>query len=81
MFLESSGKSKGDKAQLVSSKQQSLSDRCLRFYYHMFGGHINTLNVYQDSKVIWSRSANRGNVWIQGMVTLKSSPAPYEVGL
>lgn len=78
VYIETSGK-KNKTAQVVSSRQSSTADRCLTFWYHMFGTHINTLNVYQDKTVIWSRTKNQGNVWKKGTVTLKGGASPYEV--
>lgn len=77
--MESSGRQQDDKTQLVSSPQSVTGDRCMTFYYHMFGGHINTLNVYADTRLIWSRSTNQGNVWRKGSVTVAGSTLPYEV--
>ena len=81
IFLESSSMNAGDRTQLVSSRQTPSKDRCMTFYYHMFGAHVNTLNIYRDTTLIWSRSTNQGNVWRKGQVTLRSSSAwsSYEV--
>ena len=36
----------------------------VRFYYHMFGGHINTLRVIDSAGgTAWTRSGNQGNAW------------------
>ena len=78
MYIETSGR-RNQNAQVVSSRQSVTTDRCLTFWYHMFGTHINTLNVYQDKTVIWSRSQNQGNIWKKGTVTLKGQATPYEV--
>ncbi|XP_035690046.1 MAM and LDL-receptor class A domain-containing protein 1-like, partial [Branchiostoma floridae] len=47
MYLETSVGSPGQVARLVSAPfPASGTPYCLRFYYHMFGDHIETLNVY-----------------------------------
>lgn len=83
MYLPSKGNSLGKKAQLVSSRQYAVVGfkRCLNFQYHMFGPlrSANTLNVYLDQKLIWTRSTNQGNRWKEGFVTLEGPQKPYEV--
>lgn len=71
----------GEKTQLLSSKQSVTGDRCMTFWYHMFGNHIDTLNVYQDSDRIWSRSNNQANIWRKATITLKGKTTPYEVSI
>lgn len=48
MFIETSYPRKpNDTAGLVSpSIQKSGSSACVLFWYHMFGPHVNALNVY-----------------------------------
>lgn len=75
----------GERAVISSgiNKATPSAGMCLRFWYHMFGAHVNTLNVYQQipsgaKTLIWTRSGTQGNVWKQGQQTVKSSQA-YEV--
>lgn len=79
--MDATAKSSGDRIQLVSSMQSVSNDRCMSFYYHMLGTHVNTLNVYNNSTLIWTRSNNQANIWWKGSVTLKGSTKPYEVVL
>lgn len=51
MFIEaSSPRVPGDSAQLVSESfdRTTGTGRCLRFWYHMFGTQMGTLNVYLE---------------------------------
>ncbi|XP_072307376.1 MAM domain-containing glycosylphosphatidylinositol anchor protein 2-like [Eucyclogobius newberryi] len=52
---------------------------CFSFYYHMYGKHIGSLNVFlrqksSDSQV-WSLSGNQGDRWRQARVTIQPSSA------
>jgi hypothetical protein len=46
MYIEASGRSAGKKATMVSTKYRGLKAQCLSFYYHMYGTHVGTLNIY-----------------------------------
>ncbi|GFN85250.1 MAM and LDL-receptor class a domain-containing protein 2-like [Plakobranchus ocellatus] len=69
----------GDKAILMSaSVLPTKTDMCLHFWYHMFGLHIETLNVYlvtdrTNFTRIWTRSASQGNVWRLGQAPVSSN--------
>ncbi|XP_033121814.1 MAM and LDL-receptor class A domain-containing protein 1-like [Anneissia japonica] len=52
--------------------------KCLIFWYHMYGIHIQSLEVYVLSlaeslpgKLVWSKSGNRGNIWRAAEVEIK----------
>ena len=51
VYIEtSSPRNRGDKAWLQSGLIQPTtvtSGRCLKFWYHMWGYHVDTLNVYR----------------------------------
>lgn len=75
MFIEASlPRKQGDAARLVSesmTKHWSTNvPYCLRFWYHMTGSGIGTLNLYvktdsssQKERLIWSLSGNQANWW------------------
>ncbi|UJR31098.1 hypothetical protein I4U23_018606, partial [Adineta vaga] len=68
----------GDRARLKSVVFDSTNGdaRCFRFWYHMYGDSIGTLNVYLFNSSftrIWSLSGNRGNMWYEGQVSYVSS--------
>lgn len=86
VYIESSAPRKpGDKARLISPQITSTSPMCMSFYYHMYGQHIGTLNVYLKTgntlprSAVWSKSLNQGNKWILGQTTIQATQ-PYNVG-
>lgn len=46
MYVEASTKAGGHNAILLSPRYHGLGPYCVEFYYHMYGHHIGTLNVY-----------------------------------
>ena len=79
MYMEVSGNFKpGDSGGLLSPRFPSTKGSCLRFYYHMYGSHIGTLNVYLKlgfwaSRKVWSKTGNQTNSWNIAQVGIKSS--------
>lgn len=65
MFIEtSSPRRPNDTARLISQTVTPTSGACLRFWYHMYGTHINTLNVYTKSggqlgTPVWSHTGKK----------------------
>lgn len=73
MYIEtSSPRQYGDIAKLdfsvPSSDKGKLS--CLKFYYHMYGDTVNTLNVYNGNTTIFTKSGNHGNQWMVTKVSM-----------
>ncbi|KAL3865079.1 hypothetical protein ACJMK2_006711 [Sinanodonta woodiana] len=70
MYIEASGKGKGQNALLYSPLYRGLTNQCIEFYYHMYGRHVGTLTVYKmasgstDLESVWRVYGNQGNVWI-----------------
>ena len=80
MYIESSSPRKlGDNAMLGSAVFKPTSTCQLRFFYHMYGTHIGSLNVYVRTSTtgpmnqIWSKSGDQGDVWIKGTVGISVS--------
>ncbi|XP_065942368.1 MAM and LDL-receptor class A domain-containing protein 1 isoform X2 [Magallana gigas] len=48
-YIETSGRSQGQKASLVSKDMFENGDRCLTFKYHMYGQTIDSLRVLQET--------------------------------
>ena len=81
MFIEASyPRIAGDTARLVSEKMSkhwsANAPYCLRFWYHMKGSGVGTLNAYVktgagkvNERLIWTLSGNQANSW-------KSASAP-----
>ena len=85
MFIETSSPQKPtDKARLMSEEFQRTGSggRCVKFWYHMYGTTIDTLNVWISSNgsrgEIWSLSGNKGDKWNYGQAPVSSS-AVYQV--
>lgn len=71
---------KNDTARLSSPRIADLSTKCLTFYYHMKGRHIDTLNVLaiNDSNYeyqLFSKSGNQGTKWKEAKFNLQMSEA------
>ncbi|XP_077865040.1 MAM and LDL-receptor class A domain-containing protein 2-like [Saccoglossus kowalevskii] len=79
MFIETSSGGTEDRAWLVSEHLPPTSEaKCFKFWYHMFGHTIGTLNVYFESGNIplnlrWSSSGDRGEDWYAGQITVNST--------
>uniref|UniRef100_A0A672Q4H1 MAM domain containing glycosylphosphatidylinositol anchor 2 n=1 Tax=Sinocyclocheilus grahami TaxID=75366 RepID=A0A672Q4H1_SINGR len=89
MYIETSRpRLEGDKARLLTpsfniapknpyGNVATSPTYCFSFYYHMYGKHIGTLNVYlrqksqtgQDTSV-WTLSGNQGDRWRQARVNI-----------
>ena len=81
MYIEtSSPRRQGDKAFLFS-KSISAGQKCLKFFYHMYGPHVDTLNVYATSNTsnfgttLWSKRGSQGNQWKPANVSLSLTQA------
>lgn len=62
-----------DSARLISPSISSSGKLCVVFWYHMYGAHINALNLYVKNggalgQPVWTKSGTQGNKWIQGQV-------------
>ncbi|KAK3752189.1 hypothetical protein QZH41_007021, partial [Actinostola sp. cb2023] len=73
MYIEtSSPRVNGDNAFI--DKQVSLTgNSCLRFYYHMLGNNVRTLNVYVGSAIVFTKSGSQGSAWKYAEVRLSQS--------
>ena len=80
----SSPRKSGDKTRYISERftaTQSGVNYCLKFWYHMFGSSIGTLNVLIKTaagnsslaeKIVWSLSGNKGKQWRFASVPITS---------
>lgn len=84
MFIETSPpRLPYDKARLISPLISDGVTRCLSFWYHMYGAHINKLNVYLMTSgalddPVWTKSGTQGDAWHKGSLTIQSK-ATYQV--
>ena len=79
VYIETSRPRKAnDTARIESASVPATQQKCLQFWYHMFGPHVDTLNVYtkvnqQLGSPVWSRSGTQGNKWKHATVSLTVS--------
>ena len=84
LYVEASSPAQeGDEARLISGQFPATAGRCLSFWYHMYGSSTGTLNVYILDKggkksLIWSKSGEQGDKWIQAKLSL-TSRVDYQV--
>ena len=82
IFIETSApRRRGQKALLHSAlfSPTGSTTKCLRFWYHMYGSQMGTMNIYLSKNgslpgtKVWSLSGNQGNQWSSGTVAVKSN--------
>ena len=77
MFIETSSPRKnGDNAILLSQQQSGV--KCLSFWYHMYGPHIDrlmisTLSNNKKGATLWQKIGTQGNQWINSNVTINGN--------
>ncbi|XP_033726981.1 MAM and LDL-receptor class A domain-containing protein 1-like [Pecten maximus] len=65
----------GETAKLESYNALPVQDHCLSFWYHMYGGSVGNLQISTvNSGVLWTKSSNQGDSWIQANVNLPADP-------
>ena len=80
MYIEaSSPRKKGDNAMIGSAVFTPTSTCKVRFFYHMYGRHIGTLNVYTRTNIagpmnkIWSKTGDQGDKWVKATASISVS--------
>ncbi|XP_066300036.1 MAM and LDL-receptor class A domain-containing protein 1-like [Branchiostoma lanceolatum] len=79
IYIETSGQTLNQTARVLSPQLPGTVQRCLTFYYHMYGQHVNTLNVYfmsrgQLGQPVWTKQGTQGDQWWAGQVNLPINP-------
>ncbi|XP_033121815.1 MAM and LDL-receptor class A domain-containing protein 1-like [Anneissia japonica] len=81
-YIEASAPRKANDTAVVRTPiiapSSDTGPQCLLFWYHMYGQHIETLNVYTVNNsgpgvLVWTKSGNRGNVWRPAEIELRES--------
>ena len=81
IYIEASAPRRpNDTAIIFTPVINDTQTRCLSFWYHMYGTHVNTLLAYLKTTdvtglgtVLWKKSGDQGNKWIQASVTVNPS--------
>lgn len=89
MFIEASPPRRPrDKARLYSERFSATSQigQCIKFWYHMYGTSVGTLNVLvktgagnRSETIEWTLSGNQQNKWNFGQKTVSSTKSAYQV--
>lgn len=86
MYIETSFNQENHTANLRSPRINFASGGnsvCVRFWYHMFGQHVGSLNIYQTQnarylgKPVWTRKGALVDEWTYGHVSVPRSPSFY----
>lgn len=79
LYIETSSPRRyGDKARIETPYIGGSGQRCLSFYYHMYGDSVGMLKVKQRSlltgleMILWEASGNHGNSWHQHHITFSA---------
>ena len=81
IVIEASRRNNGDRARLLGDWMPADEPFCLQFWYHMFGQHTGSLNVYikknssHVEQLVWQQKGNQGNRWIFAQTTVNASSA------
>ena len=87
MYIETSWQSHNDTANLKSPKIDFKTNGnaqgtvCVRFWYHMYGSHVDALNVFiqngtsMPAKPVWTKKGTQGDKWRLGQIIVKRTPA------
>ena len=81
MYIETSSTSTNDTALLMMNGPTSSNGklRCLQFWYHMYGAHVNTLSVHvkpENKKMLpplWKKTGTQGNRWQYAQVQINTT--------
>lgn len=84
MYIEaSSPRQPGDTAVLFTPPI-SAGQKCMTFFYHMYGPHVSSFMVYATSDnstlgtALWGKTGTQGNVWQNHTMTVGAS-ATFQV--
>jgi len=62
-YIEASYHAFRDNAKLTFAVPRNKTSCCLKFFYHMYGSDMGTLNVFSGNNTIFTKSGNQGNYW------------------
>ena len=74
MYIETSyPRQQGDNAKLNSPTLLFIGKMCIKFYYHMFGTDIETLNVIINGNKVFTASGDKGDKWSMAAIDVNLS--------
>ncbi|XP_073248869.1 uncharacterized protein [Porites lutea] len=62
-YIEASYHAFRENAKLTFAVPRNKASCCLKFFYHMYGSTMGTLNVFSGNNKIFTKSGNQGNYW------------------
>ncbi|CAH3182988.1 unnamed protein product [Porites lobata] len=62
-YIEASNHAFRDNAKLTFAVPRNKASCCLKFFYHMYGSRMGTLNVFSGNNKIFTKSGNQGHYW------------------
>ena len=69
MYIEtSSPRVSGDNAKIEKSGLQFTGSTCIRFFFHMYGATIGTLNVFIAGSNVFQMTGPQGNMWKEAII-------------
>ena len=87
MYIETSLRTQNDTANLESplinfaTNGNAQGTVCVRFWYHMYGAHVDALNVFiktgstLPSKPVWMKKGTQGDKWRLAQIVVNRTPA------
>ena len=84
MYIETSSPRRAGDVAVLFTPVISSGQKCMTFFYHMYGPHISSLRVYSTSDnrtlgtALWGKNGTQGNVWLNSTLTVGGS-APFQV--
>ena len=84
MYIESSSPRRPGDVAVLFTPVISGGQKCMTFFYHMYGPHISSLRVYSTSNnrtlgtALWGKNGTQGNVWQNSTMTVGGT-APFQV--
>jgi hypothetical protein len=84
MYIEATGKNRGEFARLISPLLRYETHRCITFWYHMYGspGDLKILVVrehHSETETIWTLSRDQGDKWQQGRASIPDISSNIQV--
>lgn len=76
MYIETSVAAPNSKAYMYSPWYYNTAQKCIQFFYHMYGNQIGSLDIYMQYSGsryyyrVFSRSGNQNNTWHMGQLSV-----------